>query len=94
MPSHLAGESLVALMKDAETEWKTTAVSRYRNGDTIRSDTHRYSEYKNKQGQQTSEMLYDHENDPGENKNIAKSNPALVKELLKQLNASSSANRQ
>ena len=36
-PEHLQGQSFATLMKSSEAEWKSAAVGRYRNGDTIRT---------------------------------------------------------
>ena len=70
-PDHLQGNSFVGLMKDADAKWKSTAVGRFQNGDTIRTDQFRFTEYRNGKDVLTSRMLYDHANDPGENANVA-----------------------
>lgn len=86
-PSHLQGRSFAPVMKDAGADWKATAVGRFRNGDTIRTDACRFTEYTNKQGERLSRMLYDHESDPGENVNVAgePSREETVEKLTKQL---------
>ena len=86
LPEHLAGQSFVELMRNPDTKWKETAVSRYRNGDTIRTDALRYTEYTNPKGKRTSRMLYDHSSDPLENKNVAGKRTRESNTLSKQLN--------
>jgi len=70
-PEHLEGTSAVPLMVDPSAPWKDYAVGRYRSGDTIRSDRHRYSEYADEEGDVHARMLYDHEVDPDENVNVS-----------------------
>ncbi|QDT43741.1 Arylsulfatase [Gimesia alba] len=85
-PEHLAGQSFVDLMHDPEANWKQAAVSRYRNGDTIRTDSLRYTEYSNNKGKRTSRMLYDHRSDPLENTNVVKERSDQSRKLSRQLN--------
>ncbi len=70
-PEHLQGNSLVPLMQDPGADWKQAAISRFRNGDTIRTDQHRFTQYASRDGRPTTRMMYDHVADPLENKNIA-----------------------
>ena len=70
-PKHLQGRSLVPLMMDPGAPWKEYAIGRYRQGDTIRSDRYRFSEYANSDGAVEARMLYDHRSDPAENSNVA-----------------------
>jgi arylsulfatase A-like enzyme len=69
-PSHLQGRSFAPLLKDPELTWKSAAVGRFRNGDTIRTDQHRFTEYSSNRDV-VANMLYDHRTDPIEDKNIA-----------------------
>jgi arylsulfatase A-like enzyme len=87
LPDHLQGRSFVSLMENPDQEWKSAAIGRYRNGDTIRTDQHRFTEYTNANGQFRARMLYDHDADPGEDLNIAdrKSHAALVTSLSEEL---------
>ena len=85
-PEHLAGQSFVELMRDPDTRWKQAAVSRYRNGDTIRTDSLRYTEYTFPKGKRFSRMLYDHSSDPLENKNVVKERADESRKLSRQLN--------
>lgn len=86
LPEHLAGQSFVELMRNPDTKWKEAAVSRFRNGDTIRTDALRYTEYTNPKGKRTSRMLYDHSSDPLENQNLAEKRTDETQTLSKQLN--------
>lgn len=86
LPEHLAGQSFVELMRNPDTKWKEAAVSRFRNGDTIRTDALRYTEYTNPKGKRTSRMLYDHSSDPLENRNVAEKRTDESQTLSKQLN--------
>lgn len=86
LPEHLAGQSFVELMRNPDTKWKGAAVSRFRNGDTIRTDALRYTEYTNPKGKRTSRMLYDHSSDPLENQNVAEKRTNKSQTLSKQLN--------
>jgi iduronate 2-sulfatase len=70
-PDHLEGRSFVPLMKNPEREWKAAAIGRFRNGDTIRTDRFRFTEYTNAGGRFLARMLYNHENDPEEDVNIS-----------------------
>jgi len=86
-PKHLQGRSLVALMKNPAAAWKQYAIGRYRQGDTIRSDRYRFSEYSNSGGEVVARMLYDHRSDAAENSNVAEqpSQQTTAGELADQL---------
>ena len=86
-PDHLQGQSLVALLKDPEAKWKSFAISRFSDGDSIRTDHFRYTKYSRPNGQALSQMLYDHKSDPVENTNVAnQSNQAGILAKLLQAN--------
>ncbi len=86
-PGHLQGTSFVPLMKEPERAWKKAAFSRYFNGDSIRTDRFRYTEWKRKNGDTYAQMLYDHQTDPAENINIVElpENQPLVERFSKML---------
>lgn len=87
LPDHLQGRSFVPLFKDPGQPWKSAAVGRFTAGDTIRTDGFRYTEYRNRAGEETARMLYDHQADSDENVNIV-ARPQLaaqVKELSQSL---------
>jgi len=69
-----AGQSLVPLLKDPQTQWKDYAVGRYGAGDTICSDRYRFSVYTRPNGDPVGRMLYDHQEDPRETVNIVERN--------------------
>ena len=85
LPDHLQGRSFATLMQDADAEWKSAAVGRFQNGDTIRTDAFRFTEYTDKKGKRTSQMLYDHRSDPGENINVVKAETDVANELAGKL---------
>jgi arylsulfatase A-like enzyme len=70
-PDHLEGTSFAPLLGDPRRRWKQAAFSRYRAGDSIRTDRHLYTEWTDDEGNLTARMLYDHESDPGENQNVS-----------------------
>lgn len=85
LPEHLQGRSLAALLSDPHADWKTAAVGRFQNGDTIRTDTLRYTEYAASRGKPAAKMLYNHGTDPDENVNVAKAQQRSAAELGKRL---------
>ena len=60
LPTHLHGRSFVPLMKEPSQPWKDAAIGRFESGDTIRTDTLRFSEYTDSKGEFVARMLYDH----------------------------------
>jgi iduronate 2-sulfatase len=83
LPEHLEGSSYVPLMRDPGQPWKQAAFSRWGRGWSVRTDRYRYTEWRDKNGDMSDRMLYDHENDPNENVNSAEQpeNGAIVGEL-------------
>lgn len=101
LPEHLEGTSFAPLIEDPKTPWKKAAFSQYRRvipgygdaergmGYAMRTDRYRFVEW-TVPGTDFSEFeLYDHENDPGENVNLANRPElkTLVSELRQQLQA-------
>ena len=74
-------------MQNPDQPWKASAIGRFRNGDTIRTDQFRFTEYTGAKGKFLSRMLYDHHSDPGEDLNVSnqESNQQVVEALKKQL---------
>jgi len=70
-PGHLEGKSFVPLLKNPEAAWKEFAIGRFGNGDTIRTDQHRFTEYRSRNNAPVARMLYDHHEDPDEDRNIS-----------------------
>lgn len=72
LPEHVEGTSFVPLLRSGgATAAREVAVGRFKNGETIRTDRYRYTEYLRPDGQLISRMLYDHQDDPDETVNIA-----------------------
>lgn len=85
LPMHLEGRSLAELMRSPSADWKDAAVGRFQNGDTIRTDSFRFTEYTDKKGKLVSRMLYDHSDDLNENVNVSGSRKTLAVELTGEL---------
>ena len=85
LPAHLHGKSFVPLMKNPNRLWKKAVFSRYYNGDSVKTDRYRYTEWHRKNGTMYARMLYDHRTDPHENVNISElsRNKEVVEKLSK-----------
>jgi iduronate 2-sulfatase len=88
LPSHLQGRSFAPLLNSPDLPWKEAAFSQYPRGGKImgysmRTDRHRFTVWLDNNKNTTARELYDHQNDPGENKNIEgePENARLIKEL-------------
>ena len=86
-PEHLQGTSFEPLLSDPDLPWKRSAIGRFQAGDTIRTDRYRFSEYTARDGKFLGNMLYNHEDDPSETRNIAKRTDEVprAKKLARQL---------
>ena len=80
---------MVPLLHSADRPWKRAAFSRYYSGDSVRTDRHLYTQWADDRGEVIARMLYDHEADADENRNIAErpENADLVAELAGMLQA-------
>jgi len=89
VPSHVQGRSFVPLLKNPSLPWKNEAIGRFMNGDSIRTDQFRFTEYTDRQLGPTARMLYDHRSDPGENVNVAEhaAGRAIAEDLTTRLRA-------
>ena len=85
VPEHVEGTSQLASMRDPRLPGKSFAISRFKNGDSIRSDILRYSEYTDRRGKQSGAMLFDHSKDPTEDQNVYSPESESAKELSKTL---------
>ncbi len=87
LPVHLQGRSFVPLMKNPNLPWKKMVFSRFYDGDSVKTDRYRYTEWRRKDGEVYAQMLYDHHIDPFENVNISErsENKELVEKLSKML---------
>jgi hypothetical protein len=83
------GRSFVPLLSDPAAPWKTQAIGRFTNGDTIRTDTHRFTEYSSRDQGAFARMLYDHRADPSENVNVSEQvgQSSTVEDLTTRLRA-------
>lgn len=87
VPNGLDGISMKSLLRDPSRPWKRAAFTSQNAGNnSLRTQRWRYTEW----GGPENAELYDHENDPGEFKNLAKDpeHSAIVAELSKLLNTS------
>ena len=98
LPGHLEGTSFKPLLAQPRRPWKSAAFSEYPRGTgkdhqplmgyTMRTDRYRFTIWvnRNDHSQVDAIELYDHQNDPQENVNIAHhpGNLALVQELTQQ----------
>jgi len=99
LPGHLEGISVKPLLADPKREWKEAAFSQYPRhagktgagqlmGYTMRTDRYRFTVWvgRNDHTKVDAIELYDHQNDPQENANIAKdpANAELVGKLMEQ----------
>ena len=92
-PQELDGRSLVPVLENPKDPGKGFAIGRFRNGDTIRTNKWRYTEYASTDSagnlKIVARMLYDHDRDPEENRNLAELSEyrGIVAELSNRLNA-------
>jgi arylsulfatase A-like enzyme len=70
-PEHLEGSSLRPLLENKNAPWKAAVFSRWQWGESIRTERYRYSEWYDPKGKALARMLYDQQQDPHENENIA-----------------------
>ncbi|MCF8414571.1 MAG: DUF4976 domain-containing protein, partial [Melioribacteraceae bacterium] len=99
IPKHLEGDSLVSLLKDEKADWKSAAFTQWPKHKryepdkvitaySIKTDRYRYIEWtRNATAEILARELYDHVNDPNENKNVADypQNLQIIKGLSKRL---------
>ncbi len=88
-PDHaLQGASIVPMLNDPQAVVKDFAISKWMQGVTLIGERYFYSEWHDDEQNRTARMLYDHDNDPNENVNIAEliENESLVNELSAKLN--------
>jgi len=95
IPEHCEGVSMKPLMENPDRPWKEAVYTRWKQGESIRTDRYLYTEFFDKNWQVVSRMLYDHVKDPQENVNIARhaDNRALVEKLSAMLHDNYSAAR-
>ena len=69
-PAHLEGNSLTNALQNPSKVFKNKAYARYQKGETLIADNFFYTEWKIKD-KTIAKMLYDHNTDPDENRNLA-----------------------
>ncbi|MBN1845139.1 MAG: sulfatase [Sedimentisphaerales bacterium] len=91
-PGHLEGLSFLPLTVDPDRPWKQAAFSQYPRGRimgySLRSRRYRYTEWQDRSSREVlARELYDHQDDPGENRNCARlpEYADTVKQLSEQL---------
>jgi len=99
LPAHLEGLSFKPVLERPDRSWKTAAFSQYPRsldgkpimGYSMRTDRHRFTVWvqRNDHSKVAAVELYDHQNDPQENTNVAAvpANAALVERLMAQWRA-------
>jgi len=96
LPAQLEGTSFTPLLAQPDRAWKTAAFSQYLRrgkegymGRSIRTDRWRYTEWTGAKGESGGTELYDEQNDPAENTNVASDpkNAPVVAELAARLKA-------
>ena len=91
IPQGLEGTSLVPLMKTPEQPWKSAVFSQYPRGQvmghSMRTDRYRYTEWAKPGEPPVGVELYDHQEDPNENVNLARhpEHKELTAQLSRQL---------
>ena len=71
VPPYVRGVSLVPALRDVSARPRTSALTQYGTGYSVRTDRYRYTEWGDAGARGVE--LYDHESDPSELKNLAKS---------------------
>lgn len=96
LPAHLEGTSFAPLLEKPDQPWKTAVFSQYLRpgkppimGRSLRTERWRYTEWADPKNEVVGVELYDEQNDPAENTNLAsdKKNAELVAKLAAQLKA-------
>jgi arylsulfatase A-like enzyme len=96
LPKHLEGTSFASLLKEPSKPWKKAAFSQYLRpgkegimGRSVRTADWRYTEWKDRVGNDMGVELYDETRDPKENTNVASetANAEKVREMAAMLNA-------
>jgi iduronate 2-sulfatase len=99
VPVDCEGTSMMPLLANPLRPWKKAAFSQFRRpwpgkgdwehmGYSVRSRTHRYTEWRRLDGSVTAQELYDHRTDGAETMNVATEQPEVVTKLSQLLRAS------
>ena len=87
VPHHVEGMSFVPLLSNPDQRWKSQIFSKYYDGFSVKNDRYRYTEWSDSTGQVYARMLYDHEQDPMENVNVAEhdGNEQIIQQMRQEL---------
>ena len=87
IPKNVQGESFLPLLTGEKDKITDAVFSRFKDGESIRTERYLYTEYRNGKGKLYAKMLYDHKKDPEENINIVNlpENKNIVSQLAKLL---------
>jgi arylsulfatase A-like enzyme len=83
IPNTADGKSFLPLLSGKKNKITDATFSRFKNGESIRTERYLYTEYRDKKNQLYAKMLYDHKTDPEENTNVVDlpSNKEIVAKL-------------
>lgn len=83
IPETVKGKSLVPVLKNTDAHHKDFAISKFKDGLTLRTPRYAYTEYSKEDDVLISRMLFDHSIDPGETNNVVNNpeNTELVDSL-------------
>mgnify|MGYP000663207615 FL=1 len=84
-PAQAAGMSLTPLLNNPSLPARAAVFPRYLAAEAIHNDEYTLTQWLNKKGKVTAQMLYDNKNDPNETRNLA--NEPKYKKVLKDLSA-------
>ena len=70
-PSHLQGKSFLPTLKRPQTKHRPYAYIQWGRGNNLVSERYSYAEWYDGNGQLTGKLLFDHQKDPQENKNVS-----------------------
>ena len=87
-PGHLQGNSLLPLLNEGTRQtWKSSVESIWHNGFTYTTHEYAYTEWRSENDSVLARMLFSHQEDPDENKNLLHDNEAIpqaVHDILEQ----------
>jgi len=81
LPEHLEGRSFVPLIVNPSQKWKEFVVCKWHDGLTIKTRKYAYTEWSKTDCLIYARMLYNHNDDIGENINISENSQEIIREL-------------
>ena len=70
IPNTVEGKSLLPLLNGKKSEINNAVFSRFKDGESVRTERYLYTEYRDENSNLYAKMLYDHKTDPEENVNV------------------------